>query len=154
MGAVGAIAPIFSLASMGFNFMASQQQGAGTKAANDAQAARLARAADYGRTSASQHSAAMTEDLSNTLGNITAIRAASGADVTSPTTAAYRDRQEMIGTRKKNITVANILAQSQQDDSDAAYLKQSGQYAMDMGTMSGIGGLLKGFGGINWGGLS
>ena len=153
MGAIGAIAPIFSLASMGLNFAGSMGRAGAEKAAADANAARLLRAADYGRTRANQTAAAMTEDLTSTLASIDAIRAASGADPTSPTTAAYRDRQEMLGTRKKNIQTTNIMAQAQQDESDAAYLKQSGQYAMDTGLLGGFGGLLKGFSSFNWGGF-
>lgn len=151
--AIGGIGPLFSLASMGFNFAAANSRASAEKAAANAKADRLARAADYGRTAANQTNAAMTEDLSNTLGSIDAIRAASGTDPTSPTTAAYRDRQEFVGTRKKNIQITNILGQSEQDDADAAYLRSSGNYAMQAGQMGALGGLVKGFSSIDWGGF-
>jgi arginine utilization protein RocB len=153
MGFFAGLGPIMSMASMGFNFASQMGRAAGEKAASDAHAAKLARAADYGRTSANQTSAALTEDLTTTLGMIDAIKAAGGTDATSPTTAAYRERQGFIGTRKKNIQVTNILAQANQDDADAAYLRQSGSYAMGMGQLGAFGGLVKGFSSMDWGGF-
>jgi hypothetical protein len=80
------------------------------------------------------------------LGNIDVIRAAAHDDPTSPTGAAYRDYQEQIGNTQKSITVTNILAQSQQQEADAAYLRSAGNAALLSGTIGAVGSFLGGAG--------
>src|SRR6185436_12335901 len=93
----------------------------GEKAGADYKASKAARAAAFGRVQADQTSAALTEELTTTLGNIDAIRAAAGIDPTSPTSAVIRQKQEDVSNRERNTRVANILEQAQQNEFDANY---------------------------------
>jgi hypothetical protein len=54
--------------------------------------------------------------------------AAAHTDPTSPTGAAIGDSK--LGLTKKSIDVDNIVAQSQQKDSDAAYLRSASKYTL------------------------
>jgi hypothetical protein len=76
------------------------------------------------------------------LGNIDTIRAAAHTDPTSPTGAAVRDYHESVGLSQKSIAVDNILAQSRQEDAEAAYLRQAGKSALLSGEISAGAGLL------------
>ena len=51
-------------------------------------------------------------------------------DPTSPTGVAIKQRSEQLGDRSRSITVDSILAQSQQDEADANYMKQAGDFAL------------------------
>ena len=136
MGISGTIAAVSSLASAGLSAASTIEKGKGQKAAGDYQAARDEQAAEYGRTKAAQTDAQARENLNVTLGNIDAVRAAAGVDPSSPTTAALRDRTSMLGDRARSIQVDNILAQSMQDQNDAAYMRSAGSYAMSMADLS------------------
>jgi hypothetical protein len=72
----------------------------------------------------------MLEQENTQLGNIDAIRAAAGADPTSPTSYALKDRTAAIGDRNRSTAVDSILAQAQQDEADANYMKQAGDFAL------------------------
>lgn len=135
-----------SLVSAGLGAYSTYMKAEGVKAADDYQAAELDRAAEYGKLKADQTGAIMTQRLNTTLGNIDAIRAASHNDVTSPTGAAYRDRQEQIGVTQKTTTVSSILAQARQQQADAAYLRQAGEQALLAGKIAAAGQLLGGAG--------
>ena len=138
-----AAGPALSIAGAGLSAFSSIEKAMGTKQADEFQAAELDRAAEYGRLKADQTSGQMTQKLNQTLGNIDVIRAAAHDDPTSPTGVAYRDYQEMIGATQKTITVQNILAQSQQQESDAAYLRSAGNSALLAGVI-GAGGTFLG----------
>lgn len=147
--AAGVAAPLaagLSLASLGMGYQSDVSKADGTKAANDAQAARLERAAEYGRLAAQQTSGQLTERLNTTLAGIDAVRAAGGIDPSSPTTAAIRERQSFLGEREKSIKVGNILAKVDQDTSDADYLRKSGEYALGVGKFGATAKLLGGLG--------
>lgn len=131
MGAAAA-GPL-SIASMGLSAFSSVMGGEGKKAAAEAQAARLEQAAAYGKAQADQTSAALSEELNKTLGNIDVIRAASGVDPTSPTTEAIRGRQEFLSDRQRTTSVNNILNQSRQNEADAAYARSAGDFALKQG---------------------
>lgn len=125
-------------------------KGEGDQAAADYQSAKLEKAAQYGRLAADQTDAQMRENLNTQIGNIDAVRAAAGIDPTSPTTAALRDRTEMLGGRDRSIQVGNILAKANQDQADAAYTKEAGSYAMGMDILGGIAGGAGKIAGTNW----
>jgi len=138
---------ILSLASAGLSAYGTILKGQGEQAADEYKAQSLERAAQVGTVKAAQTGAQLTERLNNTLGNIDAVRAAAHADPTSPTGAAIRDTAEYQGTREKTITVDNILEQTAQDESDAAYLRSAGKYALltsDISAAAGIGKALAG----------
>jgi hypothetical protein len=144
MGA--AALPAMSLAGHGFQAFGSVAKGMGTKAADDFQAARLNRAAEYGKLAADQTYGQMTEKLNTTLGNIDAVRAAAHDDPTSPTGVAFRDRQEYLGERERGIKVGSILAQARDDEASAAYLRSAGKNALMMGYLGTGASLGKGIG--------
>jgi Apolipoprotein L len=126
----------------GLGAVSSLLQAQGTSSADIYKAEQLERAAQYGDLKATQTGAEMTRNLNIKLGNIDAIRAASRDDPTSPTGAAVRDYTQEVGTEQKNITVDSILAQSQEDESNAAYLRSLSSTALLSGDLSAIGGLL------------
>ena len=141
-----------SIASAGFGLAASSEKAKGVKlqaqgvqAGDEFQAAELDRAAKYGDLKAEQVGAQRTQQLNRTLGNIDAIRAASHADPTSPTGAAYRDYQEEIGGTQKSIEVSNILAQSRKQEAEAAYLRVAGANALLSGDVGAHAQLLGGY---------
>jgi hypothetical protein len=115
----------------------------GTAAGENYKAASLENAAQRGRVAAVETGASETEQLVNTLGNIDAVRAAAHADPTSPTGAAIRDWNEQLGLTKKSIDVNNIMAQSQQEESDAAYLRSASKFALLGGELSAGADILK-----------
>lgn len=119
-----------SIAGAGLSAYADILKGQGTAAGENYKAASLENAAQRGRVAAAQTGASETEKLVQTLGNIDAVRAAAHTDPTSPTGAAIRDWNETLGLTKKSIDVDNIMAQSQQEDSDAAYLRSASKYAL------------------------
>lgn len=139
MGPTGGLA---SLASIGLSAYSKVSAAEGVKAADEATAARLDRAAEYGRTSAVETGAQLTTNLNQTLGNIDAIRAAAHDDPTSPTGVAVRGFVESQGTMKRNIAVENILAQTKQDEADANYMRQAGAYALLQGKIGAAAGAL------------
>lgn len=148
---MGAAAPVISLASIGLSAMGSVAQGEATAAADQYQAQRLERAAQYGKVQATQTSAQGLENLNIRLDNIDAIRAAGGADPSSPTTAAIRSRTSYLGERSIQTQVGNILEQSDENTAGAAYLNSAGSFAQTMGAVGAGATLLKGIGQTNFG---
>jgi hypothetical protein len=141
MGAAAGASSVLSLASMGFAAAGSLESAKGTSAADQYRAAQLDRAAQYGELQATQSAGQLTRNLTITLGNLDAVRAAARTDPTSPTGAAVRDYTEQVGTEQKNIKVDSILAQSQQDEADAAYLRSASGTALlsgDIGAASDV----------------
>ena len=148
--AVAPIAAAASFASVGLSAYGSYEKGKGEQAADQYQASRLERAAQYGKVQAAQTGAQGLENLNLTLDNIDAVRAAGNVDPSSPTTAALRARTTYLGERDTNIRVGNILAQANQDVSDAAYLRSAGEYALGMGRLSAMATVAKGVGQTNF----
>lgn len=141
--AAGPASAATSIASIGLQYYAGTQKAQadtfkaeGESQGDTYQAERLDVAAQYGDLKATQTSAQMTRNLNTTLGNIDAVRAAAGTDPTSPTGAAVRDNQEMIGTEAKTIAVGNINAQTDQERSDAAYFRTASANALISGQMA------------------
>jgi hypothetical protein len=120
----------------------------GTSQSDKYQAELQDQAAQYGDLQATQTNAALTRNLNQTLGNIDAVRAAGRTDPTSPTGAAVRNTVEATATSDKNIQVDNIMAQANQDQANAAYLRSASSTALLSGGISMAGDLLKGFSGM------
>jgi hypothetical protein len=131
-----------SLASVGFQAGGAVLKGFGQSTADTFQAEEATRKAEYAGLEASQKNAQMTRNLGITLGNIDAIRAAAHTNPTSPTGAAVRDYTEQVGTEQKNITVDSILAQQQQDEASAAYLRKASSVALLSGSIDAGAGIL------------
>ena len=128
MGAAGAAAGT-SIAGAGIGAYA-QVFGQGTAAGMSYKASALESAAQRGRVAAAQTGASASERLAADLGRIDAVRAAAHVDPASPTGAAIRDLHESLGLTQKSIAVDQIMAQSQQEASDAAYLRSASKYAL------------------------
>jgi|SRR5271166_24479 len=141
-------APIMSLASVGFSAAGSMMGAEGQANADKYQAEVLNREAEYGRLAADQTNAAMTRQLGNTLSRIDAVRAAQHMSPASPTGAEVRGQTEYLGNEQKEIKIGNILAQSQLDDSQAAYLRSAASSAMMAGQIGAGADIFKGLGGL------
>ena len=140
-GSAGTAAGGTSIASIGLTTYATLLKAQGTATADQYQADKLEKAAEYGDLKADQTGAQMTRNLNNVLGNIDAIRAAANTDPTSPTGAAVRDNQEDIGNTQRSITVNSIKAQALQDRNDAAFYRQASSDAMlsgEIGAAAGV----------------
>jgi hypothetical protein len=140
-GAAGA-----SIAGAGLGAYAQILSSQGTAAGMNYKAASLENAAARGKVAAVQTGASATERLAADLGNIDAVRAAAHTDPSSPTSAAVRDLNETLGTTNKTIAVDNIMAQSAQEGSDAAYLRSASKYALLAGGLGAGATLLGGIG--------
>lgn len=125
-----------SLASLGLSAYSDILKGQGVQSADNYKAASLENAAKRGHVAAVQTGAKETIALDNTLGMIDSVRAAAHADPTSPTGAAIRDWNETLGLTKKSIDIDNIIATTKQEESDAAYLRQAGKNALNMGYLN------------------
>lgn len=146
--ATAGVGAALSLASVGLSAAGQYSQAAGTSAADQYKAEQLDQAAQYGELKATQTNAQMTRNLTMTLGNIDAVRAAAHTDPTSPTGAAVRDYVEQTGDEQKGITVDNIEQQARMDESNAQYLRQASSAAMLGGDLGIVGTLLKGAAGL------
>jgi hypothetical protein len=156
MGAAAAIPAVLSIASAGFNFAGSRTQAEGAQlqaegaqvqaqgvAAGDIYKAEvLEQQAQYGELKATQTNAQLTRNLSITLGNIDAVRAAAHGDPNDPTNAAVRDYVEQTGTEQKGIKVASIEQQAREDESNAAYLRAASSQALLSGNIAAQGDML------------
>lgn len=148
MGVAAApLAGIGLLASAGSSIIG----GIGTSQADQYQAARLERAAEYGKVAATEVSAQGLEKLNVTLGNIDAVRAVGNVDPSSPTTEAIRSRTTYLAERDTNIKVGNILGQVAQNEADAAYMRSASAFALTNGIIGAGATLGKGIGTTNFG---
>jgi hypothetical protein len=136
----------FSIAGAGLGAYGDVLKGEGIQAGDEFKAATLENAAARGRVAATEVGADYTRKIATDLGNIDALRAANHTDPTSPTGAAIRDYHEQIGTTQKTIAVDNIIAQSQQEDAEAKYLREAGKTALLSGYIGAGADLLKGIG--------
>lgn len=142
---MGEAAAAISIASAGLGAASSITKGQGTQAADNMQADRLTRAAEFGKLQSNLTDTVDREQLSTTLGNIAVMRTAGRNDPTSPTTAAITDRETMIGDRQRTSQLLNIRSQVQEDQDSAAYLRKAGDFALLQGYLSagaGLGGAL------------
>lgn len=131
-----------SLGSMAFSAAGSGMSAFGTSSADNYQAGELSLEAQQGEVKATQTNASLTSKLNQTLGNIDAVRAAARTDPASPTGAAVRNQTEAVGTSNKNIQVDSIMAQAEQDEAGAAYLRQASSDALLTGGLSAGAGIL------------
>jgi hypothetical protein len=97
------------------------------------QASHATTAAEFGDLQASMTDAAARRGVNQTLGNITTMRAAGGADLSSPTTAALEGNITGVSNLNRSAAVASINAQSAEERASAAYLKQASDFALTQG---------------------
>jgi hypothetical protein len=149
MAAAAPIAGIASIASLGLTVAGDITKGNATKAADDFQADRATRAAEFGQTQAALTDTTMRENLNVTLGNIEAVRGAAGVDPTSPTTAALMEHSTALSDRQRMAAVGSIKAQSEEDLASADYLRKAGDFAVTQSYLSAgtdaVSGIAKGY---------
>lgn len=126
-----------SIASLGLSVFSSIAKGQGTKAADEMQADRAERAAQFGKLQAGLTDTTMREQLNTTLANIDVIRAAAHIDPTSPTTAAVEGHSTMLSDRQRTAALLSINSQVSEDEASAKYLRDAGDYALKMGYLEG-----------------
>lgn len=97
------------------------------------QASQAETAAQFGELQAGMTDAAARRTLSTTLGNITTMRAAGGADFTSPTTAALEGNVTGVSELNRSAAMASIKGQTAQERAAADYLKQASDFALSQG---------------------
>ncbi len=135
----------FSIAGAGLSAYSDILKGQGVAAGDTFKAEVLEQNAQRGQVQAAEVGADMSRKLSIDLGNIDAMRAAAHTDITSPTGAAIRDNAENIGLTQKSIAVDQIMAQSRQEQDEAAYLRSASKTALlsgDIGAGADIFGAL------------
>jgi hypothetical protein len=147
MGQSAGAASGLSIASAGLSAFGAYEKGAGTAAADTYEAELAQRAGEYGQLKAVQTNAQSVRNLSITLGHIDAVRAAAHTDPTSPTGMAVRGAVEQTETEQKNIKVDSIMAQAQEDEANAAYLRSASSNALLMGDIGAGATLLGGVAG-------
>jgi hypothetical protein len=140
MGALAGVAAGSSVASAGLGILSSVMGGEATQAADQYQAGVLTEKAQIGQAQAVEVNANATMRLNQSLGNIDAVRAASGDSPTSPTTAALRRVTTSNADQNKAIQIGNILSQSEMDVAGANYLKSAGSFALSQSVVAGLAG--------------
>ena len=139
---LASLASGFSIAAAGAKVGGDILGGIGTSNADTFKAEQLDQAAQYGELKATQTSGQMTRNLSITLGNIDAVRAAAHTDPTSPTGAAVRDYADQVGTEQKDTKVNSIMQQARTDEANAAYMRSASSTALLSGGVKAGGDLL------------
>lgn len=119
-----------SVGALGLSAYGSYEKGAGTQAADEFQAEKAERAADFGRMQAGLTDQFYNERLKNTLANIDVIRGAANTDPHSPTGTAVDAWNTILNERQRSIAQLNIQNQVKEDESSAEYLHEAGRSAM------------------------
>lgn len=132
-----AIAAGAAIGAAGLQAYGSYESGKAQQSADQYQSNLLTQKAQYEKIAADETNATMTDRLATTLGNIDVTRAAMHTDPTSPTTMALRSRATEVMNQERAIRVGNIMAQSTEDLSGAAYEQSAGTFAMQMGELGG-----------------
>lgn len=121
-----AVLPIaLSVASLGFKVGGDIMAGQSKAAADEFKAQQLQTQAEYGQVKANQTSTQMQQQLSDILGNISAVRAAANVDPNSPTSDALLARNEAKGEQQRQIAVNNVNAQVAADQQGADFYKNA-----------------------------
>ncbi|BEV44423.1 hypothetical protein [Afipia carboxidovorans] len=154
MAVAAPVAIGLSLAGAGLSAAGEISKARGQAAGYQFQEAQAQRKAAAARVAADQTDAALREELTTTLGNIGAIRAAAGIDPSSPTTDAIMQRETLISDRNRMIKVGNLNSQAEANDDAAGYYRYAAESAMNTGYMSAFASVIKGIGGAAGGGLS
>jgi hypothetical protein len=94
-------------------------------------------AAEFGKLQSDLTDASARQSLTQTLGNISVTRAAGGADLTSPTTAALEGHVTDIANINREAAVSSINAQTAEESAAAAYERQAANYALVQGNAAG-----------------
>jgi len=123
-------------AATNYRYQGAQQEAQfGITSAQDTmQASQHETAADFGELQAGMTDAAARRTLSTTLGNISTMRAAGGADLSSPTTAALMGDVTGVSNMNRTAAVASIKGQVGEERAAAEYLRQASDFALTQGS--------------------
>lgn len=135
---MGSVAGPAAAVGTGLSLVSGVMQGEGTKAADEMQSAELSEKAQLGQAAAVETNANSVEKLNSSLGNIDAVRAASGDSPSSPTGSELRSTTASYSNEQRAIKVGNILSQSEMDTAGANYMQQAGSFAMTQGVLGGM----------------
>lgn len=145
--AASSLAGPASIASLALTAASDITKGSATQAADTFQADKAERAAQFGELQATLTDKTMLESLNTTLGNIETVRAAAGADPSSPTGAALLQHAEDLGDTQRLATVGSQRGQAAEDLASADYLRKAGDFAVKQSYLSAAtdvaGGLFK-----------
>lgn len=119
-----------TIASLALTAASDITQGSATQASDAFQADKAERAGKFGQLQATLTDTTMLQNLNTTLGNIETVRAAAGADPTSPTGAALLQHAEDLGDTQRQATVGSQRAQAAEDLASADYLRKAGDFAV------------------------
>ncbi len=142
--AAGPIAAGGSIVGTGLQAFGDVEKAEGTKAADTMQADELAEKAQIGRAQADETNANMLDRLNQSLGTIAAVRAAGHDYPNSPTGVALAARTTQLNNESRLTQIGNIESQVAQDEAGAAYLRNAGSFALDMGYLSAATDVAKG----------
>jgi hypothetical protein len=148
MAAAAPLAIPLAIAGAGLSAAGSMQQAQGQAQSYAAQAEAKQQQAYIGKIKATQVDSAYRDELSTTLANIDAIRAAAGASMTSPTGMAIKAREEEVSDRSRRTQVFNIMEQVYADRDAARLYEANAKTALTSGYMNAAGGILGAFGKI------
>ena len=132
-----AFGPALPFVAAGASLASGVLQGMGGYAANKFQAQQAERAAQIGKIKANDTDTAMRQELQTTLGNIQAIRAATGSEW-SPTEQAVMDEQRRVSDRERSIRVFNIRSQARADEDAASFYSSAANTALFGGALGGL----------------
>lgn len=138
-----------TLASAGLSVASGAMQGKATAAGYAQKESQAQRTAFAARTAADQTDSQLRDELSITLGNIDAIRAAAGVGADSPTGQAIRERETTVSDRQRRIKVGNLISQADASDSDALFYRSAQSSALGLGWLSGFAGAMKSLSGLS-----
>lgn len=125
--------------------MGSMTQAQGQAEAYVQQAELAQQRAYLGKIKARQTDTAYREELTTTLSNIDAIRAAANTDPWSPTAMAIKNNETRISGRARRTAVLNIMSQVDADETAADIYASNARYALMGGTLGAMSSMLRGF---------
>jgi hypothetical protein len=95
-----------------------------------------------------QTGTAMTQHLTSTLNNISAVKASSGAALGSPSGDAISNYTMALGNQDESRAVSNIQQEAMKHWEASTYYQNAGNDAIQAGGLSAMGSLLGGIGGF------
>ena len=142
---MAAAAPMMIIGA-GLSAAGSIQQAQGQAKSYAAAGEAKQQQAYIGKIKAAQVDSAYRDELSTTLANIDAIRAAAGASSTSPTGLAIAAKETEVSDRSRRTQVFNIMEQVYADRDAARLYADNAKTALTSGYMNAAGGLFSAFG--------
>lgn len=132
-------------AAAGAGALGSVVKGIGGFMGDQYQEGQAKNAAIAARAAGFEQSTDQLDRLNNTIGNITAIRASTGADPYSPTSLAVKQRARTIGLRQSTVAIDNGMAQADQYNADAHQFQMGASWSLLNGALGAAPSLIGAF---------